>query len=91
MVSDQMYAGYAEGVDLRGLAAIVGQESLSEKDKRFLEFGNLFENRYLSQGKEEDRSITDTLDLAWELLSTMPSSDLSRLDEATLKEHYKEK
>lgn len=54
-VSDQLYAGYAEGVDLRGLVAIVGKDALSERDRGFLEFAEMFENRFVRQGKDEDR------------------------------------
>ena len=52
-VSDQMYAGYAEGNDLRGLVAIVGKDALSERDRLLLEFADLFENRFVRQGYDE--------------------------------------
>ena len=83
-VSDQCYALYAEGRDLRGLVAIVGKGALSERDQKTLEFADLFEDRYVRQGKSEDRSIENTLDLGWELLSTMPESILTRLDKKLL-------
>ena len=67
-VSDQMYAGYAEGNDLRGLVAIVGKDALSERDRLLLEFADLFENRFVRQGYDEDRTIEDTLNLGWDLL-----------------------
>lgn len=71
-VSDQLYAAYAEGNDLRGLVAIVGKDALSERDRMFLEFADLFEDRFVRQGLYEDRSIEETLDLGWELLATLP-------------------
>jgi V/A-type H+-transporting ATPase subunit B len=79
-VSDQLYAAYAEGKDLRGLVAIVGKESLSEKDRRLLEFADLFEDRIVRQGHEEDRSIEDTLALSWEILKSLSRDQLTRID-----------
>lgn len=79
-VSDQMYAGYAEGNDLRGLVAIVGKEALSERDRMLLEFADLFEQRFVRQGFDEDRTIEDTLDLGWDLLATLPVEQLVRID-----------
>src|SRR5512137_1706330 len=78
-VSDQVYAAYAEGNDLRGLAAIVGKEALSERDRKFLAFADLFEDRFVRQGREEDRDIETTLGLCWELLGTLPEGVLTRL------------
>ncbi|MCL2607947.1 MAG: V-type ATP synthase subunit B [Methanomassiliicoccaceae archaeon] len=79
-VSDQLYAAYAEGKDLRGLVAIVGKESLSEKDRRLLDFADLFEDRVVRQGSEEDRSIEDTLAVSWEILKSLTSDQLTRID-----------
>ena len=62
-VSDQCYSGYAEGKDLRGLVAIVGKDALSERDRKFLDFADMFENKLVRQGREEDRSIEQTLDM----------------------------
>jgi V/A-type H+-transporting ATPase subunit B len=79
-VSDQLYAAYAEGKDLRGLVAIVGKESLSERDRKFLDFADIFEDRFVRQSPDEDRSIIESLDLSWELLSTLPEDQLTRID-----------
>jgi V/A-type H+-transporting ATPase subunit B len=79
-VSDQLYAGYAEGKDLRGLVAIVGKEALSERDRAFLDFADVFEDKFVRQGKEEDRGIDETLDLGWKLLSSLPEGQLTRID-----------
>jgi len=87
-VSDQCYALYAEGRDLRGLVAIVGKGALSERDQKILEFADLFEDRYVRQGKNEDRSIENTLDLGWELLATVPESILTRLDKKLLDAYH---
>ena len=88
-VSDQLYAGYAEGRDLRGLVAIVGKESLSPRDRKFLDFADLFEDRFVRQGRDEDRAIAgDTLELGWELLATLPESALTRIDASMLAEFH---
>ncbi|HWH07801.1 MAG TPA: V-type ATP synthase subunit B [Candidatus Thermoplasmatota archaeon] len=87
-VSDQCYAGYAEGKDLRGLVAIVGKEALSERDVKFLEFADLFEDQFVRQGRDEDRSIEQTLDLAWKLLGHIPPTQLTRLDRKLIDEFY---
>jgi V/A-type H+/Na+-transporting ATPase subunit B len=87
-VSDQMYAGYAEGNDLRGLVAIVGKDALSERDRMLLEFADLFENRFVRQGLDEDRTITDTLDLGWNLLATLPVEQLVRIDRDLINKYH---
>jgi V/A-type H+-transporting ATPase subunit B len=87
-VSDQLYAGYAEGNDLRGLVAIVGKDALSERDRMFLEFADLFENRFVRQGYDEDRTITDTLDLGWNLLATLPVEQLVRIDRELIQKYH---
>jgi V/A-type H+-transporting ATPase subunit B len=87
-VSDQLYAGYAEGKDLRGLVAIVGKESLSERDKKFLEFADIFEDKFVRQGYEEDRSIEETLQLSWDLLATLPEAQLTRIDRKLIEKYH---
>ena len=79
-VSDQLYAAYAEGKDLRGLVAIVGKESLSEKDRKLLDFADIFEDRVVRQRHEEDRSIEDTLAIAWDILKSLSRDQLNRID-----------
>ncbi|MBS3107023.1 V-type ATP synthase subunit B [Candidatus Woesearchaeota archaeon] len=86
-VSDQLYAGYAEGRDLRGLVAIVGEEALSARDKRFLKFAEAFEKRFVTQKKDEDRGILDTLGLGWNLFSPIPQEELTRIS-PELKKKY---
>jgi V/A-type H+/Na+-transporting ATPase subunit B len=87
-VSDQCYALYAEGKDLRGLVAIVGKGALSERDQKILEFADLFEDRYVRQGRSEDRSIEQSLDLGWELLANVPESILTRIDRKLLDQYH---
>lgn len=87
-VSDQMYAGYAEGNDLRGLVAIVGKDALSERDRLLLEFADLFENRFVRQGYDEDRTIEDTLNIGWDILSTLPVEQLTRIDRELINKYH---
>ena len=87
-VSDQLYAAYAEGNDLRGLVAIVGKDALSERDQTFLEFADLFEDQFVRQGLYEDRSIEETLDLGWKLLATLPEEQLVRIDRELIQKYH---
>ncbi|NLI62313.1 MAG: V-type ATP synthase subunit B [Methanosarcinaceae archaeon] len=90
-VSDQMYAGYAEGRDLRGLVAIVGKEALSERDKKILEFADLFEDQFVRQGRNENRTIEDTLTVGWNILGSLPKSYLGRIDNKIIDKYYPDK
>ncbi len=87
-VSDQLYAFYAEGRDLRGLVAIVGEESLSERDRRLLKFAAEFEDKFVRQKKSEDRSISGTLNIGWNLLAEIPENELSRISPELRKKYY---
>jgi V/A-type H+-transporting ATPase subunit B len=89
-VSDQLYAAYAEGEDLRDLVNIVGREALSERDNRFLDFADRFEEEFIDQGFDRNRDIEETLDLGWELLSMFPKAELNRIDEELIEDYYKE-
>ena len=89
-VSDQMYAAYAEGEDLRDLVNIVGREALSERDNKYLDFAERFEAEFVNQGFDTNRSIDETLDIGWELLSTLPKSELNRIDEELIEKYYHE-
>jgi len=89
-VSDQLYANYAEGVDLRGLVAIVGEEALSDRDKKLLKFAEGFENMFVRQGKREDRTIADSLGIGWKLLGKIPERMLTRISPDLKKKYYKE-
>jgi V/A-type H+-transporting ATPase subunit B len=89
-VSDQMYAAYAEGEDLRDLVNIVGREALSERDNKYLDFADRFEAEFVDQGFDTNRSIDDTVDIGWDLLSMLPKSELNRIDEDLIEEHYRD-
>lgn len=80
-VSDQLYSAYATGRELRDLMAVVGEEALTEKDRKYLAFADNFESKFITQTKDEDRSIFETLDLGWELLSVLPINELKRVRE----------
>ncbi len=85
-VADQIYAFYAEGRDLEKLVTIIGEGSLSEHDRKVLEFSKRFETEYIGQGME-NRSIQETLDISWELLSAMPDSYLKRIPEEFIRKY----
>ncbi len=87
-VSDQMYAAYAEGEDLRDLVNIVGREALSERDNKYLDFAEAFEAEFVQQGYDTNRSIEDTLDIGWDLLSELPKTELNRIDEELIEQYY---
>jgi V/A-type H+-transporting ATPase subunit B len=87
-VSDQMYAAYAEGNDLRGLVAIVGKEALSERDRKFLEFADMFEDQFVRQGRNEDRDIDTTLEIGWNLLAELSEAQLTRIDSETIAKYH---
>ncbi len=88
-LANQLFASYAKVIDARSLASVIGEEELSPTDKKYIEFGKLFENRFVNQGFNENRSIEQSLDLGWELLSTLPITELDRVDDAILDKYYK--
>jgi V/A-type H+-transporting ATPase subunit B len=87
-VASQLYAAYSRAMDSRNLASIIGAEELSSSDRRYLEFADRFENDFVKQGSDDDRSIIETLDLAWVLLSLLPPSALSRVSEEDLQKYH---
>ena len=88
-VSDQLYAAYAQGRELRGLVAIVGEDALNERDLQLLKFADIFEDQFLRQGRDEDRTIQEgTLDLAWNLLSNIDTKFLVRLDQKWIDKYH---
>jgi V/A-type H+-transporting ATPase subunit B len=89
-VSDQLYAAYAEGEDLRDLVNIVGREALSERDNKYLDFADRFENEFVQQSFDTARTIEETLDIGWDLLSDLPKDELNRIDEDLIEEYYVE-
>ena len=84
----QLYAAYAEGQHLRELSVIVGTEALSERDKKYLKFADEFEARFIKQGEYERRTIEETLDIAWDLLSIIPEEDLKLIREEFIRKYH---
>ncbi len=90
-LSAQLYAAYARAQEIRALSIIIGESALSAIDRTYLDFAQAFEGRFLAQADDEARSIQETLDLGWEVLSLLPISELTRLSEKELQLHYKGK
>ncbi len=88
-VSDQLYSAYASGKDLRSLTEIVGEEALSASDKRYLKFADLFEEKFINQGYDEDRSIDKSLDLGWDLFSNLDKSEIKRIKDEFIAKYGK--
>ena len=86
-LADQLYASYAKGRDTRRLATIIGEEGLTDIDKRYLKFADEFEKVFVGQG-DVDRSIEDTLNLGWKLLSMLPKTELIRIKEDYIEKYY---
>lgn len=86
---NQLFAAYARGKDAKELMVILGEAALSDIDLLYARFADAFEEKYVSQGYEADRSIKETLDIGWELLGMLPRSELKRIDDKLLDEYYK--
>jgi V/A-type H+-transporting ATPase subunit B len=76
---NQLFAAYARGKEAKDLAVILGEAALSDIDKKFAQFADRFEKEYVSQGENEDRTITDTLEIGWKLLAILPRAELKRI------------
>lgn len=87
-VSDQAYASYAQGREVRDLVAVIGEESLEDLDRKYLKFADEFENGFVRQGYEENRAIEQTLGIAWALLSALPDSELKRVKEEFIQKYH---
>ncbi|MCB1830328.1 MAG: V-type ATP synthase subunit B [Chromatiaceae bacterium] len=87
-VASQLYALYARALETRNLASIVGADELSGQDRRYLDFADAFDRRFVGQGEDEDRSIIETLNLAWDLLSMFPKDVLTRVSESDLAKYH---
>ncbi len=88
-LANQLLATYAQVQDAKALASVIGEDELGAEDKLLIEFGKRFEERFINQGFGENRSITETLDLGWELLSMLPRNMLERVDDKTAEKYYK--
>lgn len=87
---NQLFASYARGKEARELAVVLGASALSGTDKLYLEFADQFENRYVNQGFDTNRTIFETLELAWDLLTILPKSELTRINAQYLDKYYPE-
>lgn len=87
-VANQIFSSYSRVQDIKALAQVIGEDEVSEMDKLYLEFGKKFETDFLKQGFREIRSMEETLDLAWKILSLLPERELDRISVDTIKLHY---
>ncbi|MDE1869417.1 MAG: V-type ATP synthase subunit B [Candidatus Micrarchaeota archaeon] len=90
-VADQLYGAYAKAQDAKNLSSVVGAEALSDSDKVFLKFGEDFEKRFLGQGRDEARTIEETLNIGWDLLSYLKEDELTRIKKDYIAKYYKKK
>ncbi len=89
ILANQLFSSYAKVQDAKSLAGVIGEDELSDSDKRLLQFGKDFEAKFLTQSQYENRTIEKTLDLGWELLSELPREELDRVDDKTIEKYYK--
>ena len=89
-LSNQLFASYSKVQDARSLASVIGEDELSPLDKQYLKFGRAFEQYFVRQGQQEDRSLEQTLELGWALLSILPRGELDRVSDQELDEHFRE-
>jgi len=89
-VSSQLFSAYAKVKQIRNLASIIGDEELSDNDRRYLKFGDKFEQVFLTQDEYENRSIEQTLDIGWKVLAEIPREDLLRIREDFIEKYMKE-
>ena len=84
----QLYASYAHVQDVRALASVIGEEELTAVDQRYLEFGQAFEREFVGQGTTENRTIEETLNIGWRILSILPREELTRVTEEEIAQYY---
>jgi V/A-type H+/Na+-transporting ATPase subunit B len=87
----QLYASFARGLEVRDLAVILGESALSDVDLQYLQFANEFEKKFTTQGENEERSIADTLNLGWELLTLIPKTELKRVKDEHIEKYLPKK
>ncbi len=88
-VANQLFSAYSKVQDIRALAQIIGEDDLSERDQKYLKFGDEFEKRFVSQSFTENRDMMETLDIAWDLLKLLPREELDRLDQKLIEKYMK--
>lgn len=89
-LSNQLFASYSKVQDARSLASVIGEDELSPLDKQYLRFGRAFEQHFVRQGQQEDRTLDQTLEMGWKLLSILPRGELDRVSDKELEAHYHE-
>ena len=87
-LANQLFSSYARVGEARNLASVIGEDELSPADKKYLEFGTALEQEFIAQNRNEDRSILDTLNKGWKLLSILPREELDRVDTKILEQYY---
>jgi V/A-type H+/Na+-transporting ATPase subunit B len=87
-LASQLFAAYSYVKDVRNLASVIGEEELTPLDTQYLEFGDVFEKQFISQGKREERPVEETLELGWKALKRLPAEELHRVTEEELEEFY---
>ena len=85
---NQLFSAYSRGKEAKELAAILGETAISEVDRLFSKFATEFENLYVSQGFETNRSIEETLDLGWKLLAILPKNELKRIKDEYIQKYH---
>jgi V/A-type H+-transporting ATPase subunit B len=88
-LASQLFAAYSYVKDVRNLASVIGEEELTPLDRQYLEFGEAFERKFISQNRNEDRTIEETLERGWETLGLLPAEELHRITEEELEEFYR--
>jgi V/A-type H+-transporting ATPase subunit B len=87
-VANQLFASYARVGEARDLASVIGEDELSPTDKKYLQFGQAFEKEFVGQGRNENRTIEETLDIGWRLLHILPREELDRIDTKIFEKYW---
>lgn len=87
-IANQLFASYAKVQEVKALASVIGEDELSDTDKKYMKFGKAFEEKFVAQKFNENRHMENTLDLGWQLLTILPKEELTRLDDEIIREYY---
>ncbi|HBA53288.1 MAG TPA: V-type ATP synthase subunit B, partial [Syntrophorhabdus aromaticivorans] len=87
-VMNQLYSAYARGKEARELAVVLGESALTEEDVLYVKFSDAFENRFVRQGEDENRTIEESLRIGWELLGMLPKGELKRVRDVFVEKYY---
>ncbi|MFZ7131732.1 MAG: V-type ATP synthase subunit B [Eubacteriales bacterium] len=87
-LANQLFSSYSKVQEVRALAQIIGEEDLTDVDKKYMEFGKVFEDKFISQGFQENRDIEETLDIGWQMLRKLPKEELNRLNPELVEQYY---